>query len=141
MTTEDDFQAMLDANPDDHATRLIFADWLQERDDPRAEGYRALARQRVQAEFCEMRASTQEFKGMSYFVIGSTQANYSGFHLCRLPHDWFDNIIRKGGRRPRYQHWKHFDTRTEAEDATALAFATLSESRRAALLEPKAVPT
>ena len=37
MTTEDDFQQALDANPDDHHTRLVFADWLQERGDPRAE--------------------------------------------------------------------------------------------------------
>ena len=42
MTTEDDFQAALDTNPGDWQTRLVFADWLQERDDPRAEGYRAL---------------------------------------------------------------------------------------------------
>lgn len=30
MTTEDDFQAALDANPDDWQTRLVFADWLEE---------------------------------------------------------------------------------------------------------------
>lgn len=40
MTTEAEFQAMLDANPSDGHTRMVFADWLQERDDPRAEGYR-----------------------------------------------------------------------------------------------------
>ena len=43
MTSEDDFQAALDTSPDDWQTRLVFADWLQERGDPRAEGYRALA--------------------------------------------------------------------------------------------------
>jgi uncharacterized protein (TIGR02996 family) len=48
LTTEDDFQNALDANPEDHQTRLVFADWLQERVDPRAEGYRALGRLRVQ---------------------------------------------------------------------------------------------
>ena len=42
VTTEDDFQRALDKNPDDWQTRLVFADWLEERDDPRAEGYRAL---------------------------------------------------------------------------------------------------
>lgn len=30
MTTEDDFQAVLDADPSDWQTRLVFADWLQE---------------------------------------------------------------------------------------------------------------
>ena len=47
MTTEEDFQKALDANPDDWQTRLVFADWLQDRDDPRADGYRALAVLRV----------------------------------------------------------------------------------------------
>lgn len=46
MTTEDDFQRMLDENPGDHTTRLVFADWLDERGDPRAAGYRALGDQR-----------------------------------------------------------------------------------------------
>ncbi len=47
MTTEDDFQAALDANPDDWQTRLVFADWLDERGDARAEGYRALGANRL----------------------------------------------------------------------------------------------
>lgn len=42
MTTEDDFQNAIDASPDDWNARLVFADWLQEQGDPRAEGYRAL---------------------------------------------------------------------------------------------------
>ena len=37
MTKEDDFQKALDAHPEDWQTRLVFADWLQERGDPRAE--------------------------------------------------------------------------------------------------------
>jgi uncharacterized protein (TIGR02996 family) len=44
MDDEEAFQAALDANPDDHTTRLVFADWLQERDDPRAAGYREMGR-------------------------------------------------------------------------------------------------
>src|SRR5204863_136709 len=46
VTTEDDFQNALDADPADWQTRLVFADWLQERGDVRAEGYRALGRTR-----------------------------------------------------------------------------------------------
>jgi uncharacterized protein (TIGR02996 family) len=42
VTTEDDFQAALDASPEDWQTRLVFADWLQERGDRRAAGYRVL---------------------------------------------------------------------------------------------------
>jgi hypothetical protein len=29
MTTEEDFQRQLDLHPDDHQTRLVFADWLE----------------------------------------------------------------------------------------------------------------
>ena len=38
------FQKQLDADPTDHLTRLVLADWLEEHDDDRAEGYRALAK-------------------------------------------------------------------------------------------------
>jgi uncharacterized protein (TIGR02996 family) len=47
MTTEDDFQNALAAQPQDWQTRLVFADWLQEHNDPRAEGYRAMGMRRV----------------------------------------------------------------------------------------------
>src|SRR5262249_13386737 len=47
VTTEDDFQNALDAQPGDWQTRLVFADWLQDRSDPRAEGYRALGMNRI----------------------------------------------------------------------------------------------
>jgi uncharacterized protein (TIGR02996 family) len=38
VTTEDDFQSALDKDPEDWQTRLVFADWLQEHNDLRAEG-------------------------------------------------------------------------------------------------------
>ena len=49
VTTGDDFQRRLDEHPDDFQTRPVFADWLEERGDPRAEGYRALGRFRMWA--------------------------------------------------------------------------------------------
>jgi uncharacterized protein (TIGR02996 family) len=60
MTTEDDFQAALDANPDDHHTRLVFADWLQERGDPRAEGYRALGTLRISPRYQDYSRAQEE---------------------------------------------------------------------------------
>lgn len=35
MTTETDFLEAIKASPDDGDLCLVFADWLQERDDPR----------------------------------------------------------------------------------------------------------
>ena len=40
MVSEDDFHAALDADAGNPALRLVFADWLEERGDWRAEGYR-----------------------------------------------------------------------------------------------------
>ena len=37
MSDESAFLAAVSANPDDDTARLVYADWLQERDDPRAE--------------------------------------------------------------------------------------------------------
>jgi uncharacterized protein (TIGR02996 family) len=37
MSEEQAFLSAIMANPDDHTTKLVYADWLDERDDPRAE--------------------------------------------------------------------------------------------------------
>lgn len=37
MSEEHAFLSAIMANPDDHTTKLVYADWLDERDDPRAE--------------------------------------------------------------------------------------------------------
>ncbi len=42
MNTEAAFHKHLDQNPNDHTCRVVFADFLQEQADPRAEGYRQL---------------------------------------------------------------------------------------------------
>lgn len=132
MTTEDDFHALLDANPDDHHTRLVFADFLQERGDPRAEGYRALG----------------ELQRMP-IQVGNDPCPW--FHrspfYCeesyKLPSDWFDLISLVGKWRnfaPDHAH-RTDATRRELEDAAALAFARLPESRRRELLSsPNVTP-
>lgn len=42
MTTEEDFQRALDADPENGGLRMVFADYLDEQGDPRGPGYRAL---------------------------------------------------------------------------------------------------
>src|SRR5262245_40229937 len=37
MTEEQTFLSAIMANPDDQTTKLVYADWLDERNDPRAE--------------------------------------------------------------------------------------------------------
>lgn len=141
MTTEDDFHAALDARPEDWQTRLVFADWLDERGDPRAEGYRALGGRRNYP----VQDTLDHHRG--HWVHGcwfyhtddhdSIRTNFPATCLdCNeLPADWvFEaNRIRDSGSHNRV--WcGYVKTRREAEDAAALAFANLPAERRAELL-------
>jgi uncharacterized protein (TIGR02996 family) len=145
MNDEDAFQSALDANSEDHTTRLVFADWLQDRDDPRAEGYRALAVGRHCPLSVVMVASYSSdlmpFQGRTVLVYGPGSVEWEFqrelHHL--LPKDWF-TLMDKGEAGDVY--WHRSLTRREAEDAAALAFANLSAERRAELLAGKgAEPT
>lgn len=103
MTTEDAWQAALDANPYDHVCRLAFADWLEERGDPRAAGYRELGR----LQMCP-------HKGDWFFNNGEWWwREWEMF--CPHPSDYYEIkwlLVGYGSRRA-------------AEDAAALAYAKL----------------
>lgn len=128
MTTEDDFQAALDAKPRDATTRLVFADWLDERGDPRAEGYRALG-----VRIRSLRTGDPTLLG-----------NPDRWRWNFLPADWAAlmdppaTAFRKEEDRPdaiatiTVAEW--LTTRRAADDAAALAFALLPADRRAELL-------
>lgn len=117
MTTEDDFQAALDANPTDWQTRLVFADWLEERGDPRAEGYRVIGL---------LKRYPRKEVGAVWSKLGET-------HWCvfegheHLEDDWFD-LTTHGASEPVHAI---FDNRRAAENAAALAFSHLPAQRRA----------
>jgi uncharacterized protein (TIGR02996 family) len=141
MTTEDAFQAMLAADPNDHATRLILADFLDERGDPRGPGYRALATLRrlpVQPDrpsrfiypgYCNTRGARS--------VDGKDARAEAA--LAVLPKDWFTATKQRLGATDPLQdeRWACADTRRAADDAAASAFADLPPARRAKLLAPR----
>ena len=135
MTTEDDFQAALDANPEGWQTRLVFADWLQERGDPRAEGYRALA----VLGLCPFGRD-----GFWWWTtIESRHCPKEGVYGngCTLPADWFALVdLRPANElfKPVGNGLEFKNTRREVEDAAALAFGQLPAKRRAKLLKPPA---
>ncbi len=138
MTTEEDFQAQLDETPDAHHVRLVFADWLQERDDPRAEGYRALG-------MLERRPSRYPFPdGGNWFWIHGERAKevQEPYALCVLPVDWFAALPTERLHQPSSTEWPSTSVnfRHDVEDAAALAFAKLPTERRHALLNPELVP-
>jgi uncharacterized protein (TIGR02996 family) len=122
VTSEVDFRRAIDARPDDGHTLLVFADWLQERDDGRADGYRALAR---------LGKYPQHFAGLS------TRYPWSWWyrpHPGEEQHDldaaWYRKL--RGGK------WKgtsrDYRSAFAALDAAARAFAKLPAERRAAFL-------
>jgi uncharacterized protein (TIGR02996 family) len=123
VTTEDDFQRRLDRRPDDWQTRLVFADWLEERGDPRAGGYRAMGANRLcpQAE--------------RRWVWNARLGRWN----TRRPKVWmWMHTVTGRSRGAVLKSWWHallpahvFDSRRDAEDSAALAFSKLSPDRKA----------
>lgn len=145
---EDAFQAKLDADPGDHFTRLVFADWLDEHDDPRAPGYRVLA--------------GFKFRPYEYLPIVLPPAGPPGrpaecgwgvadnliycdnkdFAEHLLPRVWFNRLgggstggraVAKTTAGMRAHWWRRYPTRRVAEDAAALAFALIPPKTRGLL--------
>jgi uncharacterized protein (TIGR02996 family) len=136
VTAEDDFHQALDAHPDDWQTRLVLADFLQERGDPRADGYRAIATLR-----------RSPLLGVSSVTMCWWHCDSEGAvprARNTIPPDWFAllpsgtgsamfwPLLKEGGVNNR--------SRRECEDALARAFAGLPDGRRAELLAPPAEP-
>jgi uncharacterized protein (TIGR02996 family) len=97
MNDEEAFQAALDADPNDRTTRLVFADWLEERGDRRAEGYRAIARLPV----CDCRDNLSH-NGHFLWMKDSWGLEQDGF--ATLPAVWVDllePVMNLGLPRPR----------------------------------------
>lgn len=128
--TEAAFQSALDAHPDDHFTRLVFADYLDECGDPRAEGYRVLAAFRCEPQHYTAEGSADRLEAYCFW-------NGSGFNVPRrdayLPDDWFALLADHRAHRP-HNNYRNYNTRAECEDAAARAFVLLSPARRAELL-------
>lgn len=134
MTTENDFQIALNMHPEDWQTRLVFADWLDERGDPRADGYRALGRTRART--VNVNTSGKGLKLWTWFPSGTTNNG-----VRELPRDWLDVLdgwaclTSKGDTmNPHAYLWRDYRSRRVAEDAAARAFAKLPDARRAELL-------
>lgn len=121
------FQDALDRNGQDHTTRLVFADWLQERGDERAAGYRALA---VAAAI-----PNNVLAGWPHWWSNGDpkiQEWAADFGPNKLPKDWYR--LTAGDRMGSHGAHLDFPSRREAEDAAALAFARLPPERQAELL-------
>jgi uncharacterized protein (TIGR02996 family) len=115
MTTEDDFQRALDQHPHDWQTRLVFADWLQEHNDPRADGYRALG---------ELRRVPTYTPGCWWWADPNVVDDAAGIRESeRLPQAWLYAIVGADGKTSSTRRFVGFPSRREAEDAAAVAYA------------------
>lgn len=124
------FHVALDERPDEQTTRYTFADWLQDRDDDRAEGYRALAR--LGLVLCD-RYTGEPVRfmpqcGSRVFCHGRSKASAE----YTLPADWFALMLY--GKEESEGSCKLFPTRHAAEESAVAAFTKLPEERRAQLL-------
>ncbi len=126
MTTEDDFNAMLDADPTDWQTRLVFAGWLEEDGDERAEGYQVLAMMRLYPH--------PKGEGSKCPWFTNIQVDHLAQHY--IPGDWFDltEMPGKGILHLPDHDLRDDATRREVEDSATRGFARLPASRRAELL-------
>lgn len=122
MNDEAGFQAHLDAHPGDHTARLVFADWLQERGDHRAEGYRAMGR---------LRKWPQKDEGGWRFF---NQQHYpDGSRPHTIPQDWFWHACWLRIL------WLSRAERSELEDMFAEGWADVAAEARTELLAQGAV--
>jgi uncharacterized protein (TIGR02996 family) len=135
LTTEDDFQQKLDEHPNDWQTRLVFADWLEEHGDPRAEGYRALGACRYV--LCDYYPGKRpQYLPHQRSSIFCEEGGIGKDCDYRLPSDWYKKLLRRGYKST--DTCIPFENRRAAEDAAALAFTKLSAKRRAELLKGRA---
>jgi uncharacterized protein (TIGR02996 family) len=134
VTTEDDFQNRLDDQPEDWQTRMVFADWLEERGDPRAEGYRALAAGRYV--LCD-RYPGEPVRYIPHEMsrIFPTDRRDDTGRDYHLPRDWYGAVQRAAPELAPFSTFVLFPNRRAAEDAAATAFAALPAERRAKLLQ------
>jgi len=150
VTTEDDFQHALDLCPEDHQTRLVFADWLEEHDDPRALGYRALG-------MCRVHPHPSAISNTWCYTNGNGTTG-NGFHLIpvchRIPSQRWLDLIQD-------EEYNFFDgpdkyyrgripskntvlssclptKRRDLEDCAALAFLKLEPAEQRAMLSGEA---
>jgi uncharacterized protein (TIGR02996 family) len=140
MTTEDDFQKALNRRWNDWQTHLVFADWLEEQGDPRAEGYRALG---------VLRRVPNRRPGSYFRFLWSSdlkdRVDWTDRYV--LPADWYRHLTENDlvyfpddePDRTLYRSTRKYalearESRRSAEDKAALAFTELPAERRAELL-------
>jgi uncharacterized protein (TIGR02996 family) len=126
VTTEDDFQSALDKDPEDWQTRLVFADWLQEHNDLRAEGYRVLGELRRVPDRSVFILGGACCFGFIRLTIGlASPIKARALNRFGLPSTWWYAVEGAMYNSAANPYWRWFRTRRQADDAAALAYLQL----------------
>lgn len=128
-TEEASFWSRLQQYPDDTLTKLVFADWLQDRGDVRSEAVRVL----VANEYRPTQYEGWYWGTDSNNLYGKGTIGYPDGRNDLLPDDWF-RLLPLGTFRFSPM-WKHYPTRLEAVQVAVEAFTQLPEWRRTELLQ------
>jgi uncharacterized protein (TIGR02996 family) len=127
VNDEESFQVTLDADPYDQTARAAFADWLEDRGDPRAAAVRELWRM-----------------GWAPFQNGPdswTCGNYNSPErlegpkdTSKLPKQWWEHVKKRCAEGDGYFNlamivfvcqWAHWKTRRTCESAVISAYLTM----------------
>lgn len=93
MNDEAAFQDYLDAHPDDWHARMVFADWLDDRGDARAAGYREMGRCKLWA-FCP---DPIHYPSWCYWASEAVAVMYPDTYTRHaLPAVWFAAVDLRG---------------------------------------------
>ncbi len=131
-TEEASFHAALDAQLEDDCTRMVFADWLEERDDPRALGYRLLVAFRL-----------RPFNGhheLKRWGAYSWSCCFAGRpYSSTLTRTWYNHLTKierptEVGPPGKILLDARYPTRREAEDDAALAVSLMMPVWQAKLI-------
>jgi hypothetical protein len=124
MTDESAFVAMLDANPDDHVTRDLFAEWCEDVGDERQSGMRWLAANRKRPMHWRYERDNDWFWRQEGQEVGD------GVTCNVLPAQIF--LALAGYFAPKTRivtySWRSYLTRQSAEDAFALAYLAVQSA-------------
>jgi uncharacterized protein (TIGR02996 family) len=115
LTGEAAFGQAIEANPDDEGLRLIFADWLEEQGDPRADIIRTRCDQirRIKVKLPRLKngdtslksfaAHRHRYRVLPPLPVATVRALEHQFGV-RLPDDYFEFLVRvgEGGAGPSY---------------------------------------
>lgn len=130
------FFELMNDNPEDRNTLRVFMDWLEDRKDPRADGYRQIVKRKLVPGYCTSYLTQHnplytdlKYPGGTFVWFCKERSPAEGKSLTT---GWFDALeggdcVDSAGRQlsvsdVRWSRWRDYPTAAEAYDAAARAW-------------------